>query len=43
MKRRTFLTLLGAAVTWPFAVGAQNPDKPFIAPGFLTITDEVLE
>jgi putative tryptophan/tyrosine transport system substrate-binding protein len=34
MKRRTFLTLLSAAIAWPFAVGAQNPDKPFI--GFLS-------
>lgn len=34
MKRRTILTLLSAAIAWPFAVGAQNPDKPFI--GFLS-------
>ena len=53
MKWRTFLTLLSAAIAWPFAAGAQNPDKPFIGflsalglsipSGVLAITDEVIE
>ena len=29
MKRRAFIALLGAAMTWPCAVAAQNPSKVY--------------
>ena len=36
LKRREFLSLLGAATTWPLGVQAQQPSVPVI--GYLGLT-----